>query len=87
MAYDQALALHTTQAARPLGEDHLRGAVTPGRLADLTIWDQDPAHCPSDTPRRPQPRPHLRGRRPRHTCRGAVTAAVRGLRGSSLPPF
>ncbi|MFI1200219.1 hypothetical protein ACH4VR_12320 [Streptomyces sp. NPDC020883] len=25
------------------GEEHLRGS-----LADLTIWDRDPAHCPAD---------------------------------------
>ncbi|WP_369386853.1 amidohydrolase [Streptomyces sp. CG1] len=61
ITYDEALALHTTQAARLLGEEHLRGTLTPGRLADLTIWDQDPAGCPSAT---------LRDLNPTHTVLG-----------------
>ncbi|MFD1049533.1 amidohydrolase family protein [Kibdelosporangium lantanae] len=40
--------MHTTQAARLVGEEHLRGTLTPGRLADLTVWDQNPAACPSE---------------------------------------
>lgn len=51
ITYDEAVALHTTNAARLLGESRLRGALTPGRLADLTIWDQDPALCPADARR------------------------------------
>ena len=47
ITYDEAVALHTTQAARLTGEDHLRGILAPGRLADLTIWDQDPASISS----------------------------------------
>lgn len=43
ITYAEAVALHTTMAARLHGEGHLRGVLTPGRLADLTIWDQDPA--------------------------------------------
>ncbi|MFB7511372.1 amidohydrolase, partial [Streptomyces broussonetiae] len=39
ITYDEALALHTTRAVRLLGEEHLRGTLTPGRLADLTVWD------------------------------------------------
>ncbi|MFF4350274.1 amidohydrolase family protein [Streptomyces sp. NPDC001530] len=56
-------------AARLLGEEDLRGTLTPGRLADLTIWDQDPAHCPSGT---------LRDLNPTHTIVGGllVTPAV-----------
>ncbi|MFC0430987.1 amidohydrolase [Kutzneria buriramensis] len=45
VSYDEAVALHTTQAARLVGEDHLRGTLTPGRLADLTVWERDPATC------------------------------------------
>ncbi|MFC8520420.1 amidohydrolase [Streptomyces sp. NPDC057257] len=45
ITYDEALTLHTTQAARLTGESHLRGMLTPGRWADFTIWDQDPADC------------------------------------------
>ena len=51
ITYDEAVALHTTNAARLLGESRLRGSLTPGRLADLTIWDQDPAHCPAEARR------------------------------------
>jgi predicted amidohydrolase YtcJ len=51
ISYDEAVALHTTQAARLLGESDLRGTLTPGRLADLTIWDRDPALCPADARR------------------------------------
>jgi predicted amidohydrolase YtcJ len=57
----EALALHTTRAAHLLGEDHLRGTLTPGRLADLTIWDRDPARCPSED---------LRDLNPTHTLVG-----------------
>jgi predicted amidohydrolase YtcJ len=51
ITYDEAVALHTTMAARLTGEQHLRGVLAPGRLADLTIWDQDPAQTPSDVRR------------------------------------
>ncbi|WP_031227149.1 amidohydrolase [Streptomyces roseochromogenus] len=61
VTYEEALALHTTQAARLLGEEHLRGTLTPGRLADLTIWDRDPARCPSEA---------LRDLNPAHTLLG-----------------
>ncbi|MCZ0992079.1 amidohydrolase family protein [Streptomyces noursei] len=73
ISYDEAVALHTTRAARLLGEEHLRGTLTPGRLADLTIWDRDPAHCPADT---------LRDLDPTHTLVGGrtVTAAPAGTR-------
>jgi predicted amidohydrolase YtcJ len=47
VSYDEAVAMHTTLATRLVGEDSLRGRLTPGRLADLTIWDRDPARCPS----------------------------------------
>ncbi|MFG2379328.1 hypothetical protein ACGFY9_48790 [Streptomyces sp. NPDC048504] len=36
-------------------------ALAPGRLADLTVWDQDPAHCQSDA---------LRDLNPVHTIVG-----------------
>ncbi|MEU6657611.1 amidohydrolase [Streptomyces sp. NPDC046821] len=45
ISYAEALALHTTQAARLNGEEHLRGRLTPGRLADFTVWDRDPGLC------------------------------------------
>ena len=49
ISYDEAVALHTTNAARLLGEERLRGMLTAGRFADLTIWDRDPAGLPVDT--------------------------------------
>jgi predicted amidohydrolase YtcJ len=48
ITYDEAVALHTVNAARLLGEDHLRGTLTTGRFADLTIWDQEPADAADD---------------------------------------
>jgi predicted amidohydrolase YtcJ len=45
---DEAIDLHTSSAARLLGEEDLRGRLTPGRLADLTIWPLDPRSCPVD---------------------------------------
>ncbi|MGW3042215.1 amidohydrolase family protein [Kitasatospora sp. NPDC001159] len=50
VSYDEAVALHTSNAAGLLGEEHLRGTLTPGRLADLTIWERDPATCPAEGP-------------------------------------
>ncbi|KAM0483826.1 hypothetical protein ACHAPX_002326 [Trichoderma viride] len=38
----EAISLHTTEAAKFLGESHLRGMLTPGRFADVTIWRKDP---------------------------------------------
>jgi predicted amidohydrolase YtcJ len=67
ITYDEAIALHTTQAARLLGEEHLRGTLTPGRLADLTIWDQDPAGCPSEALRDLKPTQTLLGGRLVHS--------------------
>jgi predicted amidohydrolase YtcJ len=63
IGYDEAIALHTGNAARLLGEEDLRGTLTPGRLADLTIWDRDPAHCAADT---------LGDLRPSHTLLGGL---------------
>jgi predicted amidohydrolase YtcJ len=61
IAYDEAVALHTVNAARLCGDQDLRGTLAPGRLADLTVWDRDPAHCASDA---------LRDLNPLHTIVG-----------------
>ena len=61
ITYDEALTLHTVNAARLCGDQDLRGTLAPGRLADLTVWDQDPADCPSDA---------LRDLNPVHTIVG-----------------
>ena len=66
ITYDEALTLHTTQAARLNGEDHVRGTLTPGRLADLTVWDRNPARSPCDT---------LRDLSPTHTFIGGHLTA------------
>lgn len=63
ISYDEAVALHTTNAARLLGEHDQRGMLTPGRLADLTIWDGDPAERPAEA---------LRDLEPTHTFVGGV---------------
>lgn len=45
---EEAVALHTTDAARMLGEDGERGTLAVGALADLTVWPEDPFTCPAD---------------------------------------
>ncbi|WP_093278757.1 amidohydrolase [Saccharopolyspora shandongensis] len=60
---EEAVALHTTAAARLTGESDLRGRLTPGHLADLTIWPDDPYTMPEDT---------LDGLRPSHTLLGGT---------------
>lgn len=57
----EAIELHTAAAARLTGESHLRGQLTPGRLADLTIWLDDPTTAPEHT---------LATLRPSHTLLG-----------------
>ncbi|WP_427918051.1 amidohydrolase [Streptomyces sp. cg40] len=61
ITYDEALTLHTANAALLMGDQNLRGTLSPGRLADLTVWEQDPARCPSDA---------LRDLNPLHTFVG-----------------
>ncbi|MEV5576784.1 amidohydrolase [Spirillospora sp. NPDC052269] len=68
ITYGEAVALHTTCAARLLGEHDLRGMLSPGRLADLTIWDRDPGRCPADD---------LRDLVPTHTIVGGAVVASR----------
>ncbi|MFK0111001.1 amidohydrolase [Streptomyces sp. NPDC091217] len=51
ISYGEALTLHTAQAAGLTGEIHLRGTLTPGRWADLTVWDRDPGQVPDEVRR------------------------------------
>jgi predicted amidohydrolase YtcJ len=51
VTYDEAVLLHTVNAAWLTGESHTRGSLTPGRLADLTVWNRDPAGCADDVRR------------------------------------
>ncbi|KAH7006772.1 amidohydrolase 3 [Ilyonectria destructans] len=39
---DEAVAMHTTKAAELLRESDIRGDITPGKFADVTIWPRDP---------------------------------------------
>jgi predicted amidohydrolase YtcJ len=73
ITYDEAVALHTVNAARLLGEDHLRGTLTAGRLADLTLWDTDPACVNADALRDLNPTHTIIGGRLVH---GPVTAST-----------
>lgn len=51
----EAFQLHTTRAAELVGEQSLRGSLTPGRLADLTTWSLDPASAPVEALREMNP--------------------------------
>ena len=48
VSVDEAISMHTTAAARLLGEEDYRGSLAPGRLADLTMWNADPTATPVD---------------------------------------
>jgi hypothetical protein len=63
---DEAIALHTTSAAQLLGEADLRGQLTPGRLADLTLWPTDPRTCTTDELRELAPSFTITGGRVTH---------------------
>ncbi|MGW4892545.1 amidohydrolase [Kitasatospora sp. NPDC004240] len=52
---DEAVALHTVDAARLLGEGADRGSLRPGAFADLTLWPADPLDCPDDVLRELRP--------------------------------
>jgi predicted amidohydrolase YtcJ len=45
----EAALLHTAGAARFLGEQHVRGALAPGLLADLAAYAADPFTAPIGT--------------------------------------
>ncbi|MFJ9694435.1 amidohydrolase [Kitasatospora sp. NPDC101183] len=45
---EEAIALHTVNAARLTGESGLRGCLRPGALADLTLWPADPLDLPAE---------------------------------------
>jgi predicted amidohydrolase YtcJ len=42
VSVDEALAMHTVNAATVLGLDDRKGSITPGKLADLVVLDRDP---------------------------------------------
>lgn len=43
---DEALRMHTIDAAWVLGEDDVKGSITPGKLADLIVLERDPYTAP-----------------------------------------
>jgi predicted amidohydrolase YtcJ len=45
---DQALRMHTLNAAQALGEEGTRGSLEPGKFADIAVLDRDPRTCPAD---------------------------------------
>ncbi len=44
----QALALYTANAAYAAGEETIKGAIAPGKLADLVLLSDDPTACPPE---------------------------------------
>jgi predicted amidohydrolase YtcJ len=73
---DEAIALHTTDAARLVGESDLRGRLTPGRLADLTVWPTDPRRCAIGELRNLTPGLTVVGGRTTHDARLASQRAL-----------
>jgi predicted amidohydrolase YtcJ len=66
---EEAVALHTVNAARLLGETESRGSLAPGMLADLTLWRVDPLSCDEEELRTLQPELTLVGGRAVHDPR------------------
>jgi predicted amidohydrolase YtcJ len=48
VAFDDALRLYTTGAAFAAGEEHEKGSLSPGKLADLVVLADDPARVAGD---------------------------------------
>jgi predicted amidohydrolase YtcJ len=48
LSVDQALRLHTVNAARAMGEENVKGSIEPGKLADLVVLDRDPHKVSAD---------------------------------------
>ncbi|HEJ2935042.1 amidohydrolase [Pseudomonas aeruginosa] len=48
ISLEQALRMHTLDAAATMGEDDIRGSITPGKLADVIALDRDPFNVPID---------------------------------------
>jgi len=62
----EAARLHTAGAARLLGEQHLRGMLAPGMLADLVAYTADPFTAPIGTVAGLLPELTIVGGRPVH---------------------
>jgi hypothetical protein len=48
LSVDQALRLHTINAARAMGEENVKGSIAPGKLGDLVVLDRDPHKASAD---------------------------------------
>jgi predicted amidohydrolase YtcJ len=64
---DEAIALHTVEAARLLNESETRGTLAPGHLADYTVWPADPLTIGIDQLRDLMPTRTVLGGRTVHT--------------------
>nr|WP_234025048.1 amidohydrolase family protein [Streptomyces sp. SID8354] len=83
ITYDEALALHTRNAARLLGEEHLRGTLTPAASptspsGTRTPRTAPPTPCATSTPSRPSSAERW-SRRPDRPARGPGGRSRRGL--------
>lgn len=52
LTVEQALRLHTLDAAAVMGEEDVRGSLAPGKYADVIVLDRDPLTAPLDDIRR-----------------------------------
>lgn len=52
LTVEQALRLHTLDAAAVLGEEDVRGSLAPGKYADVIVLNRDPLTAPIDDLRR-----------------------------------
>ena len=44
----EALRAHTMGAAYAAHEERIKGSIEPGKLADVTVWTEDPYKLPLD---------------------------------------
>jgi predicted amidohydrolase YtcJ len=62
----EAVRLHTADAARFVGDGHVRGTLAPGKLADFAAYAADPFTCTADELAGLEPVLTVVGGRPRH---------------------
>ena len=42
LTFQEALRAHTYEAAYAAHEEHIKGSIEPGKLADVAVWSTDP---------------------------------------------
>jgi len=52
LSFEEALQMHTLDAAASMGEDDVRGSLAPGKYADIIALDLDPLSVPVDAIRK-----------------------------------